>query len=240
MQDVSLISPVSPTKKRRKDREVFLNKVAHVVSSPVPYMILVLLGMMIIMIFVDIMPISVLVSITAMIMVCAVVYTNHVQNKRVWMQYDSKCYQSNGDGEDIMNEKINVGDTFQNNNTDSLISSDNIEENAVVVSGGEESANVSGHSEDYSIVLTPNEKKENLHQFFEELFNSIDYSLLLIFIGLFVVVENMEATGLPKKLWEYIVGNRPFKTALSISGISLWILISSQFLGNVAIIQLGM
>ena len=42
---------------------------------------------------------------------------------------------------------------------------------------------------------------ENLNEFFEELFQSIDYSLLLIFLGTFIVVENMSSTGIPKFLW---------------------------------------
>lgn len=61
------------------------------------------------------------------------------------------------------------------------------------------------------------ERLESIDEFFESLFQSIDYSLLLIFLGkksfehsplrllailgTFVVVANVESTGLPKKVW---------------------------------------
>lgn len=87
--------------------------------------------------------------------------------------------------------------------------------------------------------LTAAEKKMNTALFFDELFDSIDYSLLLIFLGTFIVVENMDSTGLPKKLWDSIVGDTPFDTFASVFGISVFIITSSQFLGNVAVIQLA-
>jgi len=86
--------------------------------------------------------------------------------------------------------------------------------------------------------LTSEEKAMNTSLFFDELFDSIDYSLLIIFLGTFIVVENMDSTGLPKKLWDAIVGDVPFKTAKSVFGISAFVLFSSQFLGNVAVIQI--
>jgi di/tricarboxylate transporter len=87
--------------------------------------------------------------------------------------------------------------------------------------------------------MTSEEKIENTQQFFEELFQSLDYNLLFIFLGLFVVVENIDSTGIPRKIWSSIVGKAPFDTPLSVTLISLFILISSQFLGNVPVIQLA-
>eukprot|EP00607_Mallomonas_marina_P009506 CAMPEP_0182419086 /NCGR_PEP_ID=MMETSP1167-20130531/3486_1 /TAXON_ID=2988 /ORGANISM="Mallomonas Sp, Strain CCMP3275" /LENGTH=502 /DNA_ID=CAMNT_0024593705 /DNA_START=485 /DNA_END=1993 /DNA_ORIENTATION=+ len=87
--------------------------------------------------------------------------------------------------------------------------------------------------------LTAEEKIANTNDFFEELFDSIDYSLLLIFLGTFVVVENIDSTGIPKRIWDNIVGNAPFDTFRSVIGISLFVLISSQLLGNVAVVQLA-
>ena len=87
--------------------------------------------------------------------------------------------------------------------------------------------------------LTAEEKKMNTSLFFDELFDSIDYSLLMIFLGTFIVVENMDSTGLPKKLWDSIVGATPFDTFASVFGISVFVVVSSQFLGNVAVIQLA-
>ena len=69
---------------------------------------------------------------------------------------------------------------------------------------------------------------------------SIDYSLLLIFLGTFIVVENLDSTGLPALLWDSIVGNQPFKTFSSVVGINLFVLIASQLIGNVAVIFIAM
>lgn len=87
--------------------------------------------------------------------------------------------------------------------------------------------------------LTAEEKIENTQQFFEDLFQSLDYNLLFIFLGLFVVVENIDSTGIPRKIWNIIVGKYPFDTTLSVTLISLFILVASQFLGNVPVIQLA-
>jgi hypothetical protein len=87
--------------------------------------------------------------------------------------------------------------------------------------------------------MTSEEKIENTQQFFEELFQSLDYNLLFIFLGLFVVVENIDSTGIPRKIWKAIVGKAPFDTPLSVTSISIFILIASQFLGNVPVIQLA-
>jgi hypothetical protein len=87
--------------------------------------------------------------------------------------------------------------------------------------------------------LTSAEKALDTGLFFDELFGSIDYSLLIIFLGTFIVVENVDSTGLPKKVWDSIVGKTPFDTFSSVAGISAFVLISSQFLGNVAVVQLA-
>ena len=54
----TVVSPMSPRRRRAMERESMIEKVRHMVSSPFPYMILILLVVMIIMIFVDIMPIA--------------------------------------------------------------------------------------------------------------------------------------------------------------------------------------
>jgi hypothetical protein len=86
--------------------------------------------------------------------------------------------------------------------------------------------------------LTAQQKIENTNDFFEHLFDSIDYSLLLIFMGLFVVLENVSSTGIPRAIWEAIVGDAPFKSASSVASICVFVLVASQLLGNVPIIQL--
>ena len=56
---------------------------------------------------------------------------------------------------------------------------------------------------------------------------------------MFVVVANLEVTGIPKMLWDKIVGDMPFQTAGSVIGISAFVLVASQTLGNVAVCQLA-
>ena len=88
--------------------------------------------------------------------------------------------------------------------------------------------------------LTHDQRVENLSFFFEELFASIDMNILLIFIGLFVVIENLNTTGMPKQMWSAIVGDQAFRTVGSVLGISMFVLVASQFVGNVPIIQLAL
>ena len=94
--------------------------------------------------------------------------------------------------------------------------------------------------EDGAEVPTSREEMyDSLADFFEELFQSIDYSLLLIFLGTFVVVGNLDSTGIPARIWSKIVGESPFNTIRSVIGISIFVLVSSQLLGNVAVVQMA-
>jgi hypothetical protein len=88
-------------------------------------------------------------------------------------------------------------------------------------------------------VMTAEEKKKNTNEFFEKLFDSLDYSLLIIFLGLFVVLENVASTGIPRWIWSRIVGETPFRNTSSVVGICFFVVIASQFLGNVPVIQLA-
>lgn len=165
-----------------------VSKVVRVIVTPFPYAMLLLMACMIAMIFVDVMSISGLISITAVIMVVILVLGNHWQGQPIWGLASSET-----DGEPL-----------------------------------------TPHHK-----MTLKEKIANTNQFFEELFDSIDYNLLIIFLGLFVVVENIDSTGLPRSIWNKIVGKTPFDNILSVVGISFFVLITSQFLGNVAVIQLA-
>jgi len=156
-------------------------KISRIVSSPVPYIVLVLAGMMVALIFVDLISIAGLICIFAVVMVVVTVVGNHWQGKIIWQDADS----------------------------------------------------------DPNRELTASEKAINTNEFFEDLFNSIDYSLLLIFLGLFIVVEHLSSTGIPKTIWDGIVGDRPFDTFGSVFRISIFILVASQFLGNVPVIYLA-
>jgi len=92
---------------------------------------------------------------------------------------------------------------------------------------------------DHPTSLSAEDKIVDTNKFFDEVFESIDYSLLIIFIGMFIVVGNVESTGIPKQCWDALVGDRPFQTFGSVTLISLYVLFSSQFLGNVPVIQLA-
>jgi hypothetical protein len=52
------MAAMSPRRRRTLERENMVQKVRHVISSPFPYMILILLAVMIVMIFVNVLPIA--------------------------------------------------------------------------------------------------------------------------------------------------------------------------------------
>jgi di/tricarboxylate transporter len=156
-------------------------KISRIVNSPFPYGVLIISGVMVALIFVDLISIAGLICVFAVIMVIVTVLGNHWAGRLIWA-----------------------------------------DENAPV-----------------NRPLTAEEKALNTNEFFEELFNSIDYSLLLIFLGLFIVVEHLSSTGIPKIIWDSIVGDQPFDTFGSVFRISIFILVASQFIGNVPVIYLA-
>ena len=178
-----IVSPMSPRRRARMERESRKEKVLNFISSPIPYVAIIIMIAMIVMIFVDIMSITSLVCVTAMLMITVLVFSNHWRGISIW----------------------------------GLLAT----------------------SEFAAVPLTAQDRLDDLNEFFEELFSSIDYSILLIFLGTFVVIANIESTGIPKRLWDKIVGEVPFSTVGSVFGISLFVMISSQLLGNVAIVQLS-
>ena len=144
-------SPMSPRRKARMEREAMITKVHNIISSPIPYIAILLVIAMIVMIFVDIISITSLVCVTAMLMITVLVFSNHWRGISIW--------------------------------------------------------GLVPNSEQASMPLTATDRLDDLNEFFEELFNSIDYSILMIFLGTFVVIANLESTGIPKRLWDNIVGN---------------------------------
>jgi hypothetical protein len=154
--DNQSLLPMSPRKLRMQEREAAYQRFYFVISSPVPYLIFVILLAMIVMIFVDVIAISGLVCITAVLMTITLVCGNLWRGREVW-----------GEGHVTSTEKKRV-----------------IIDNKL------------RHNE-----LTYEDRLDSTNEFLDSLFNSIDYSLLLIFLGLFVVVANLESTGIPKQLW---------------------------------------
>lgn len=199
------------------------------VTSPAPYAVFVLLAAMIVMIFVDVIPISTLVCISSIVIVVFVVVGNQWMDKALWVErvpeeessmlpsHKSPLHASAKEGSSAADH---------NNSNNSNNSNTNITNNSDIDAVS-------------SPPRTAEDKQRNLNEFFEGLFNSIDYSLLLIFLGTFIIVENLASTGIPKYMWSNIVGNKPFKTISSVFGISLFVVVASQCLGNVAVIQVG-
>jgi hypothetical protein len=224
------LSPLSPRRRKALERAKMSKRISRFVTSPFPYVVLALLGVMIVMIFIDVMPISGLICVFAILMVVTVVLGNHWRNKQIWIEEEyestfqpmpqqaSRAAQVHGTEEECKD-------------SDALA--------AMETAKKEEALAATAKQEEDLGPLTREDKLDNLNQFFEELFGSIDYSLLIIFLGLFIVVENMASTGIPERIWGQIVGKAPFSTAASIAGISAFVLITSQLLGNVAVIQLA-
>eukprot|EP00606_Chrysophyceae_sp_TOSAG23-5_P001083 GSChrysophyteH2.ASY1.ANO1.699.1 assembled CDS len=167
------------TKKPISTAFIFVQKIGKIVTSPYPYLLLIIVAVMIVMIFVDVMAISGLIVVFAMIMVCTVVLGNHWRSR----------------------------------------------------------VDATEHSP--IIELSLDERERQLEDFFEDMFGSIDYNLLFIFGGLFVVVANLEGTGIPKTFWDMIAGDNAFQNSSSMVGICVFVALASQFLGNVAVCQLA-
>lgn len=124
---------LSPRKVRSIQREAMITKIVHVVSSPFPYMVVFLVLSMVVMIFINVMPIAGLVCTSAVLIVGALVLGNLWQGKEVW---------------------------------------------------AEEQTQMSAHTA-AAHSLSHQERIESINEFFDALFASIDYSLLMIFLGNF-------------------------------------------------------
>ncbi len=107
------------------ESEGFVSSIVHIVASPFPYAMIVLLAIMIAMIFIDLMSIAGLVCISAAVMVTSTVLGNHWRGRAIWAPPSALSQPP----------------------------------------------------------LTSEEKIKNTNKFFDQLFESIDYSLLLIFMG---------------------------------------------------------
>lgn len=197
----------------RRRLEILKNKSLRppvfVVTSPFPYAVMVLLGVMIILIFVNVIPIAGLISIFAVSMIVTVVMGNHWRAQQVWVEIDESSDPSTkGDrSPDVFTEAIH-----------------SVEQQRARESLGP---------------LTREDEVDCQNRFFEALYASIDYNLLLIFLGLFIVIANLSDTGIPRTIWDGIVGPAPFQSFVSVFDISGFVLFASQLVGNVPIIQLA-
>lgn len=71
-----------------------------------------------------------------------------------------------------------------------------------------------------------------IKEFIEELFHDIDYNLLIIFIGLFVVSGSFLLTNIPQTIWTGIAGNSAFTTVGSTVSICIYIILACQLIGK--------
>ena len=68
-------------------------------------------------------------------------------------------------------------------------------------------------------------------------FASLDYNLLIVFTGLFVVSGSFVSTGIPKRIWMYVTGaSDAFGSFRSTALICVYSIIVSQLVGNVALV----
>lgn len=241
-------TPLSPRRKIARDREKLVKKVVKVVSSPIPYCALGIVLLMIVLIFVNVMPIAGLICVIAIIMVLFIVLGNHWKDSMIWEEESnhsrssvthhrhrrgsrSRTHSRIHSTDFQFHQQVHHSDTAQSKEAEESVKP--IESGALTLTPP-----IVDHPYD-PLPITHEDKIDNLNEFFEDLFGSIDYSLLLIFLGTFIVVENMASTGIPRTIFQGLVGAKPFSTFSSIFGISLFVLIASQLLGNVAVVQLA-
>jgi hypothetical protein len=262
----SFASPLSPRRVKAREREKLVKKVVKVVSSPVPYCVLGIVCLMIILIFVNVMPIAGLICVIAIIMVLFVVIGNHWKNAMIWEEvshHSVRSHRSIRSRSLIQQQQQQLPQSHHHSRHpsfhhhsrgNSLILPSNEDGGSYKLSPESPPMNplssASSFPSNNKLQLTPvpteddlqsftyEDKIDNLNEFFEDLFGSIDYSLLLIFLGTFIVVENMASTGIPRYIFKSIVGPVPFSTFYSMIGISVFVLLASQLLGNVAVVQL--
>jgi hypothetical protein len=127
-QTAGAMAALSPRKQRQQQREALVSRMVYIIASPFPYMVILLLISMIVMIFVNVMPISGLVCVTAVLMVAALVLGNIWLGQEVWAEADPRTHRPL-------------------------------------------------HSHTFK------ERIESVNEFFDSLFESIDYALLMIFLG---------------------------------------------------------
>lgn len=77
------------------------------------------------------------------------------------------------------------------------------------------------------------------NQSFDDLFHSIDFNILIIFIGLFIVSGTFLQTNIPQSIWNALAGKRAFGSFSSTLVLSLYVVIVSQLIGNVPVIYMA-
>lgn len=72
----------------------------------------------------------------------------------------------------------------------------------------------------------------------ESVFEGIDYNLLFIFIGLFIISGAFVDTGIPRAVWNEVAGGSgaAFDSIQSTALVSIYVIVASQLVGNVPLV----
>lgn len=89
------------------------------------------------------------------------------------------------------------------------------------------------------IAVTNSMRVAAIQKYIEELFGDLDYNLIVIFVGLFIVAGSFVKTNIPARVWRGVAGTEAFGSASSIVLISLYTIFSSQLVGNVAVVLMA-
>ena len=81
-----------------EDDSTTARKVARIISSPAPYIMLILLGLMICMIFVNVMAISGLICVSAIIMILTLTWGNHWKGSSLYADEEEIVQDDGKDG----------------------------------------------------------------------------------------------------------------------------------------------
>lgn len=87
-------------------------------------------------------------------------------------------------------------------------------------------------------LMTRRDRIQLIIKYVEDMFNDLDYNLIVIFSGLFIVAGSFVRTGIPSAVWDAVAGSTKtaFRSGTSLFLISLYTIIASQLIGNVAVI----
>jgi hypothetical protein len=87
--------------------------------------------------------------------------------------------------------------------------------------------------------LTYDLRRKLINRYIEELFLDIDYNLLVIFTGLFIVSGSFVSTGIPGAIWNAMAGRTAFRDTMSVFLISVYTIVASQLVGNVPLVYMA-
>jgi Na+/H+ antiporter NhaD/arsenite permease-like protein len=224
---------ISPRRQLALEKAKAAKTEDYLVVSPFPYAVPLLLCAMIAMIFAGVLPISGTVCVFSVLMIVTVVVGNHYRGQQTFVPVPPGSNRSEAE------VKLRFPTQPGSVNESPF-------EEPELGEPGQRSGQPRGYlaslqepAEDELGPLTWEDEVDNINRFFAAVYGSIDYNVLMIFLGLFIVIDNLSYTGIPRTIWNAIVGKAPFKSFGSVLGICVFVVVMSQFLGNVPVIQLA-